>query len=340
MAVLIGSARSDENGKAHGGKAGDQTGREVSTQNWYKHKKGWRVLRAKNALIAKYIASAMKNACSNNKIGYDQYQNQTLWDIAKSVGYDPSKVSKATETDCARLIRLCVKYACVMSGIDIEIPDFYTANLVSRLLSTGLFIELKGSKYTCQSDFLGMGDICCTSVKGHGVAVLTNGSKYDGEVIETEFVDTDELGKRILKEGKTGEDVALMQKYLIDLGYDLGKYGSDGDFGECTEIAVMAFQKDHGCKPVDGEYGPITHEALMQAINELNKADDGKMVCIEDGQCWIRTAPNTSGKKLAVAKRGTKWPFGGAIADNGWLMIEYENQNAWVSDEYGVLKGA
>ena len=43
--VIIGSARIDENGKAKGGKAGDQNGREVSTQAWYKHEKGWRVFR-------------------------------------------------------------------------------------------------------------------------------------------------------------------------------------------------------------------------------------------------------------------------------------------------------
>ena len=30
MAVKLGSARIDENGKAHGGQAGDQTGKEVS----------------------------------------------------------------------------------------------------------------------------------------------------------------------------------------------------------------------------------------------------------------------------------------------------------------------
>ena len=41
MAVLIGSARSDERGKATGGKAGDQkNGKEVSTQDWYRHKLG------------------------------------------------------------------------------------------------------------------------------------------------------------------------------------------------------------------------------------------------------------------------------------------------------------
>ena len=30
MAVYVGSARIDENGKAYGGKAGDQTGKEIT----------------------------------------------------------------------------------------------------------------------------------------------------------------------------------------------------------------------------------------------------------------------------------------------------------------------
>ena len=72
MAVKIGSARIDENGKAHGGKAGDQTGREVSTQNWYLNSKGWRVFRAKNPSVAEKIAQCMERACKNSRIGYDQ----------------------------------------------------------------------------------------------------------------------------------------------------------------------------------------------------------------------------------------------------------------------------
>lgn len=60
MAVKVGSARIDENGKIHGGRAGDQSGKEVSTQSWYKHKKGWRVLRCKNADKAEKIAHAMQ----------------------------------------------------------------------------------------------------------------------------------------------------------------------------------------------------------------------------------------------------------------------------------------
>ena len=40
MSVKIGSARIDENGHAHGGQSGDQTGKEVSTQAWYLSSKG------------------------------------------------------------------------------------------------------------------------------------------------------------------------------------------------------------------------------------------------------------------------------------------------------------
>lgn len=72
MAVKIGSAGIDENGKAHEGQAGDQTGREVSTQNWYLSSKGWRVFRAKNLSVAEKITPCMERACKNSKTGYDQ----------------------------------------------------------------------------------------------------------------------------------------------------------------------------------------------------------------------------------------------------------------------------
>lgn len=72
-AVKIGNASIDENGNAYGGAAGDQTGKEVLTKNWYLHKKGWRIIRHKNIDIADRIATAMERACANNNIGYDQY---------------------------------------------------------------------------------------------------------------------------------------------------------------------------------------------------------------------------------------------------------------------------
>ncbi len=171
MAVKIGSARIDENGKATGGKAGDQTGNELSTQNWYKHSKGWRILRCNDPAKAELIATAMEAACANNNIGYDQAQRLTLYNKAKSVGFDPAKVTDKCETDCSALVRVCLAYA----GISTD--NFITSNEAKTILATGLFTELTDSKYTDDSSYLKRGDILVTKTKGHTVVVLSNGNK-------------------------------------------------------------------------------------------------------------------------------------------------------------------
>lgn len=66
-----------------------------------------------------------------------------------------------------------------------------------------------------------------------------------------------------LKRGSKGEYVTLLQTKLANLGYDLGSYGVDGDFGKATEAAVKKFQKDHGLEQ-DGIVGKKTWAALDQ----------------------------------------------------------------------------
>lgn len=173
MSVKIGSARIDENGNAKYGKAGDQTGKEVSTQTWYLHKKGWRVFRCKDSARAEKIANDMIYACNNPKIGYDQSQRSTLYDVSKSVNFDCSKVKIKCETDCSALVRVCVAYA----GIDL--PSFNTANEGSTLIKSGMFIELLDTKYTTKSNYLRRGDILVTKTQGHTVIVLSDGDKTD-----------------------------------------------------------------------------------------------------------------------------------------------------------------
>ena len=58
-------------------------------------------------------------------------------------------------------------------------------------------------------------------------------------------------------------------------------------------------------------------------------------VTIVGGNCYIRTAPNTDGKKLGVAHKGDELPFAGEVSDNGWLQVLYKDQKAWVSGKYG-----
>lgn len=146
------------------------------------------------------------------------------------------------------------------------------------------------------------------------------------------------LGERILKNGMEGSDVKAMQEALIALGYDCGKWGADSEFGDATEFALRAFQEGHGCG-VDGEYGPESHAAMVKALAEIKAPEQARSVKIVGGQCWVRSAPNTDGEKLGVAKEGAVMPYGGQTAENGWLLVEYDNQNGWVSGKYGKLEG-
>ena len=181
MAVKIGSARIDENGHAKGGKAGDQTGKEVSTQNWYKHSKGWRVFRCITPEKAEKIANDMLYACNNKHIGYDQSQRLTLYNVAKNVGFDCYRVTTNCETDCSALVRVCCAYAGIM------LPNFRTSNEANVLLKSGYFTELKGSKYQASPDYLRRGDILVTKTQGHTVIVLSNG-KYSENPVECNHV--------------------------------------------------------------------------------------------------------------------------------------------------------
>ena len=179
MSVRVGSARIDEQGKATGGKAGDQTGGEVSTQTWYKHSKGWVVIRAKDDTVRSKIAEAMESACANNHIGYDQSQRNTLYNAVKSLGFNPGRVTTDVETDCSALVRVCCAFAGIVVG------DFNTSSEVSVLEKTGKF-EIIKTAATCNSSVnLKRGDILVTKTKGHTVVVLDNGSNIGSQTTNT-----------------------------------------------------------------------------------------------------------------------------------------------------------
>ena len=329
MAVIVGSARQGgSNGRISGDAAGDQNKKEVSTQNYYVHSKGWRVLRAKDASKRKLLADAMRAACANDKIGYDQSQRNTLYNLAAKVGFNPAKVTSACETDCSALVRVCCAYA------GIKVSDFNTSTQASRLLASGAFEELKGDKYTTQSSYLMEGDILVTKSKGHTVIVLTNGNKAEVSTLPQKY----KLGDRSLSNSDEGDDVKELQVYLIQLGYDCGKWGADGDFGDATEMAVKEFQKDHSLT-VDGEYGSKSHAAMQKALDDGDKpVNNARFVKIVGGNCYVRTAPNMSGKKLGVAYAGETFEYQGQISETGWHLILFAKQNGWVSGKYSEVK--
>ena len=52
--------------------------------------------------------------------------------------------------------------------------------------------------------------------------------------------------RNYLRKGDSGDEVKQLQQNLIKLGYNCGAAGADGIFGNATEKAVKAFQKDNG----------------------------------------------------------------------------------------------
>ena len=82
-----------------------------------------------------------------------------------------------------------------------------------------------------------------------------------GEPVVIPVEPTNKTALPTLKRGSKGDAVKIVQEKLIARGYSCGAYGVDGDFGQATEKAVKAFQKDHNLK-VDGIVGTKTYEAL------------------------------------------------------------------------------
>lgn len=163
--IIIGSARIDERGKLSGGAAGDQKQKttddysgEVSMQNFYHHKKGWYIMRFKDAAFAEECAKAMRRACNNANIGYDQSQRTNI------LKHGTMSTVK-TECDCSALVRQCIKEAAA-----VDPSNFTTETEISVLKRTGLFQEK--IKYKSGTPLYN-GDILVTCTKGHTAIVVS-----------------------------------------------------------------------------------------------------------------------------------------------------------------------
>ena len=150
---------------------------------------------------------------------------------------------------------------------------------------------------------------------------------------------------RLLRNGCEGEDVKELQAGLIRLGYDLGRWGADGDFGDATEAAVRAFQRNNGLD-VDGIAGPRTIEALENALVKVEilrteektpsvTAELRVQIC--GGQCYVRTGPGKENEILGVAREGEWLDYAGDTSENGWLKVVSKAGEGWVSGKYGRL---
>ena len=252
MSIKIGHATKNEKGKAYGGAAGDQTGKEVCVINWYKG--GWHtVLRPKSKELAEKSAAACEAACANEMLGYDAAvsQRNTLHTAAVAVDFNLAKIDKPCEADCATLMQ-----ACAIAGgakLTYEGNGMTTRNMVDKFLATGEYEALTEQKYLESDAYLLRGDILVKT--GHTVMALEDGAEARPKEVTVRLP--------YLKKGDQGEAVEAAQRILSTYGYHLGNNNPfDGKFGKLTDAAVREFQADHGLT-VDGEVGEETWPVLL-----------------------------------------------------------------------------
>lgn len=168
--IKIGHAVYDENGKSSGGKLGDQTGREIRTQEWYVSGNGWDyLLVCLDKALAEKAAAIMSAICSNNAYGYSQ---TARWTGYNSIEANGGNIAKGKgDFDCSSLVLSCYIFA----GLNIP-ADGYTGNLRSKLVATGKFKAYKASKYVSTDAYAERGALYLR--EGHHVCMsLEAGSK-------------------------------------------------------------------------------------------------------------------------------------------------------------------
>lgn len=252
MAVKIGHASIDENGRAQGGQAGDQTGREVCVRDWYS--KPWTaVIRPKDRAAAEKIAKAMEQACANDRIGYDQGQRTTLFAQAQACGWDLSRITAPCETDCSALVAVCVNAA----GISVS-KDIYTGNEKSALQATGKFEIFTGADYIGASGKLKRGDILLG--KGHTAVVLSDGTNA-GPAAPAASATGNSSAVKV--ESAQGFDKSLAGAYTTTTGLNL-RAGAGKDKPSLTIMPEGAKVQCYGYYTgVDGvKWLYVTHESL------------------------------------------------------------------------------
>lgn len=328
MGLIVGSARIDENGNLKNGKTGDQTRKEVSTQAYYTHKKGWYVLRAKSVAHANALATAMKQACNNNKIGYDQNERNGVIAQLKKYG-SLDKIATATECDCSSLVR-----ACIIQATGKDVGNITTANEASVLEASGLF---EAKKSVNGEGMLYNGDILVTKTKGHTVIVVSGRAR---STVATSNTST--ATKSYLSKGDKGNDVKTMQTMLIAVGYSCGSYGADGDFGSDSDKALRKFQGDYGLT-VDGKYGSKSKAKLESVYNRKKSSKPLGTYEVTANDLSVRTGPGTGYRRKRhdeLTKDGQKHDKDkDGCLEKGTRVTVYEWKNGWARTPSGWMSG-
>lgn len=159
------------------------------------------------------------------------------------------------------------------------------------------------------------------------------------QTIQTPAFDPSIAENMLLKLGDKGDKVEAMQKRLIDLGYDVGVDGADGDFGVNTLNALKAYQQANNLSEC-GYFGPKTYESMKPSENQIASEKKTNQYVPGDFVNFVGNRQYSSpyfdfgkdakpGKaRVVVVKNKAKHPYCLLCATNG-----KSNVNGWVNAE-------
>lgn len=135
----------------------------------------------------------------------------------------------------------------------------------------------------------------------------------------------------VLKEGMNDNaDVKLLQLNLISLGYSLGEYGANSDFGPATKAAVIAFQEDNGIVAT-GVVDAATAQKISEQLEGLSDKDEIELpsipsvnsITIANGKWNVRTGPGSEFKSAGIVRGGDKLE---KIDLEGWIPVLFNGE--------------
>lgn len=299
-----------------------------------------------------------------SRIRKNQYTNDS--ERKYFFGYPDNVPGNTTQkgfSDCSSAVRACIQAA---AGIDIG----YNTNGQIRNRAKGLIVDestdgmpdernlipgdclyFKGNKnhllevghvemYTGENEVCGHGEATGPKLKdmnNYCKARKEAGKPYFMAIRWIIGTEPEPDGRPTLKRGASGEEVKALQTMLIDMDYNCGRWGADGEFGRDTEKAVKRFQEEHGLK-VDGIVGAKTWAALEEnAANDLTEdahKEPGEIM-VSSGSWRIRSGPGTWYETIGFAKAGETFERSGKEAQ-GWIGIRFRGEDAWISAK-GVI---
>ena len=306
------------------------------------------------ALVVEYMKSRKK------KNSYTQGSKRSYF-----FGYPDNKPGNTTQagySDCSAAVRACIK---AVTGIDIGSntnAQVNNRNKKGRVVDTtdgyypdeskllpGDCLYFKGNTshsldvghvemYTGKNECYGHGSGTGPTKKDLKAYCKNRGNSKKRYFMAIRWIpDTDspDESPEELRYGSEGEDVKILQQSLITLGYNCGSYGADGDFGQATQNAVIAFQEANNL-PASGTVDAATQAKIAELLDTQSDSDAEtelvvpvpNAVAIAKGSWNVRTGPGVEFASAGVVRGGDLLE---KVENIDWIPVMFNGELRYIS---------